>query len=410
MRDVHRARGLDRFFAQFCFVLRFEFPDVKGIRLQGMRRLVAVLMVCAGVAAQEAASKPGKTTVNADGAITFRLLAPQAAKVSVSTDADLRPLEMTKDETGVWSVTTGKLAPSFYGYTFVVDGVTQLDPRNSAVRPSLTFGSSVIEVPGPEPEPWDLQPIPHGRVDMHVYTSHVAKNLPQGQETYYVYTPPGYDAKKKGGYPVLYLLHGWSDDASGWTAVGQANRMMDTMIAQGKAVPMIVVMPLGYGDYTFVTGGFQMWQDPSKVTANTSLFEQMLETEMMPAVEAEYNVAKGRDKHAITGLSMGGLESLSVGLHHSEQFAWVGGFSSAVFSERFGDWFSEANFADAKKNKLKLLWVACGVSDRLIEPNRAAVALFQEKGLPVTPVETPGAHTWVVWRGNLLAFVPMLFR
>lgn len=377
-----------------------------------MRSLVGLLVLTVGMAgAQEAvAPKPGKTAVNADGSITFRLLAPQAAKVTVSTDADLKPLVMTKDDSGMWSVTTGVLAPSYYGYTFSVDGVTQVDPRNSVTRPSVTFGSSVIEVPGPEPEPWDPQAIPHGRVDLHVYTSHVAKNLPAGQETYYVYTPPGYDAKKKGGYPVLYLLHGWSDDASGWTEVGKANRIMDWMIAQGKAVPMVVVMPMGYGDYDFVTGGFNRWEAPEKVAANTTLFEQMLETEMMPAVDADYNVAKGRDNRAITGLSMGGLESLTMGLRHPDQFAWVGGFSSAVFSKRWDDWFTEANLADAKKRGLKLLWVACGVSDRLIEPNRAAVALFKEKGLPVTPVETPGAHTWVVWRGNLMEFVPKLFR
>lgn len=377
-----------------------------------MRTLIAlvVLVLAGGAMAQEdvAPRKPVQTTVNADGTVTFRLLAPQAQKVAVNTDASLKPLVMSKDEAGVWSVTSEVLPPSFYSYSFSVDGVGQVDPRSHELTPSLRFPSTVIEVPGKELQPWDAQAIPHGRVDMHVYTTRVAKNLPAGQETYYVYTPPNYDAKKK--YPVLYLLHGWSDDASGWTAVGQANRLMDWMIAQGKAKPMIVVMPMGYGDFDFITGGFQMWQDPAKVVANTTLFEQMLETEVMPQVEAEYSLAKGRENRAITGLSMGGLESLSVGLHHADQFAWVGGFSSAVFSERWNDWFTEANLADAKKRGLKLFWVACGVSDQLMEPNRHAVAMFKEKGLPVTPVETPGAHTWVVWRGNLMTFVPMLFR
>lgn len=373
--------------------------------------LAVVLAASFAVYAQDAPPQPLIThQVNADSSITFRYRAPSALKVELSTDATLKSLPMSKDDAGVWSVTTPVLTPEFYGYTFFVDGVAHLDPRNGAVRPSLTFGSNVIEVPGTTPQPWDTQAIPHGRVDKQVYTTHIAKNLPLNQNTYFVYTPPNYDPQRKGGYPVLYLLHGWSDDASGWTAVGHANDILDSLIASGKAVPMIVVMPLGYGDYTFVTSGGGVWQDSSKVTANVDLFEQTLESEIMPAVEHTYDVAKGRENRAISGLSMGGLETLAVGLRHTDQFAWIGTMSAAVFGEHFERYLSDDALAKATKIKPKLLWVACGVSDRLYPANQSLTPWLRAKGLDVVPVETPGAHTWLVWRDNLLTFAPLLFK
>jgi enterochelin esterase-like enzyme len=345
--------------------------------------------------------------VNPDGTITFRYVDRSATKVDVSIDSPQKMLPMRRGEDGVWSVTTPKLAPEYYGYAFVVDGVTKLDPNNADTRRNFIFLANNVMLPAQPPAPWELTAIPHGRVDHHVYTTHVVKNLPADQSSYVVYTPPGYDPKRKGGYPVLYLLHGWSDDELGWSLVGRADLILDTLIAQGRAVPMIVVMPLGYGNLDFVRKGSSVWDKPELVNENTSLDSQALLTEVMPAVEHEYDIAAGRDNRAIIGLSMGGLESLTIGLNHADQFAYVGGMSSAIHHRHFDEAIPNL---DAKKANLRLLWVACGTEDDLIAPNRDFVLWAKQKGLTVTAVETPGAHVWPVWRDNLLAFAPLLFR
>ncbi len=330
-------------------------------------------------------------------------------------DAFPKPLPMTRDADGVWSVTTAVMKPEYYDYKFVADGVATPDPLNvNVISNYLSLGDRVL-VPGATPMPWELTAAPHGRLDHYQYTTHVAKNLPLDQEAYQVYTPPGYDAKKPGGYPVLYLLHGWSDGENGWTAVGEANLILDQLLADGKIVPMIVVMPLGYGDLHFVQQGWGVWSKPELIDANRELFSKMLLTEILPAAESEYNVAAGRETRAIAGLSMGGLEGLTIGLNHPETFAYVGGMSAAIFGAKTkAD--DEATFArdipaaDAKTANLKLLWVACGKTDGLIRANRDFVAWTRTKGFDTVPVETEGAHTWLTWRVNLGQFTPLLFR
>ncbi len=375
-----------------------------------LKTLLAALLPLAAAAQQPA---PGMATaVNPDGSITFRLNNAGATAVTVESDAVPKPLPMQKDAKGLWSATTPPLPPEHYGYSFRVDGgPAMLDPQNRTLRPNIVGLSSDILVPGSTPQPWELTAIPHGAVTRFAYTTHIAKNLPQNQEPYLVYTPPGYDPKRKGGYPTLYLLHGWSDTEVGWTAVGQAQLILDALLNQGKIVPMIVVMPMGYGDYTFVSDGHGGWNDQAKVDDNTGLYSEMLVEEILPAVERDYNVAKGRNQRAIAGLSMGGLESLTVGLTHHELFSYVVGMSSAVQGEQFDRHFPALAPGNAGSGtNLKLLWVACGTEDGLITPNRKFVAWAKSKGLPVTPVETPGQHTWLVWRGNLLTFAPLLFR
>ena len=379
-----------------------------------MRPLLAFVLILSSIAAAQQPAQPASTAVNPDGSITFRLKDPGAQAVSVATDAVYKPLPMQKDDKGTWTATTPPLKPEHYGYSFRVDGVEMLDPLNHAIRPNLVGLYSDILVPGSTPEPWELTPIPHGAVTRHVYTTHIAKNLPQNQEPYLVYTPPGYEpnaAKHKGGYPTLYLLHGWSDTEVGWTAVGQAQLILDTLLSQGKITPMVVVMPQGYGDYTFVTGGHEVWNDPAKVDDNTSLYSDMLVEEIMPAVERDYNVAKDRNHRAIAGLSMGGLESLSIGLTHHELFSYVVGMSSAVHGGNFDQHFPALAAGNAGSGtNLRLLWVACGTDDALIKPNRDFVAWAKSKGMPITAVETPGQHTWLVWRQNLLKVAPLLFK
>jgi enterochelin esterase-like enzyme len=330
--------------------------------------------------------------------------------VQVETDAFPKPLPMTKDASGVWTVTTVALPPEYYGYKFVQDGVSKLDPVNPDTIQNYVSLGDVVLVPGHPAEPWELTAVRHGRVDHHLYTTHVAENLPENQEPYVVYTPSGYDATKKGGYPVLYLLHGWSDTEDGWTAFGHADLILDSLVSESKAVPMIVVMPQGYGNLRFVERGFGVWREPAKVTENTDLYSKMLLTEIMPAVEREYNVAPGRANRAIAGLSMGGLESLTIGLNHPEEFAYVGGMSAAVFGGKSGAFERDIPHADAKKADLRLLWVACGQTDGLFPSNQEFIAWAKTKGFEPVAVETPGAHTWLTWRTNLLQLAPLLFQ
>ncbi|HLI77231.1 MAG TPA: alpha/beta hydrolase-fold protein, partial [Acidobacteriaceae bacterium] len=255
--------------------------------------LLAALLPFAAAAQQPPAPPPPAppmTAANPDGTITFRFRDAGAQAVLVETDATPKPLPMTKGENGLWTATTPPLKPEHYGYSFRVDGVQERDPLNHDVRPNIVGLYNDILVPGSVPQPWEMQSIPHGAVSHFTLTTHIAQNLPVNQEPYIVYTPPGYDPKKPGGYPMLALLHGWSDNENGWTAVGQANLILDSLLAQGKIVPMIVVMPMGYGDYTFVTHGHDVWNDPKQVDNNTNIYSDMLTGEILPAVQREYAV------------------------------------------------------------------------------------------------------------------------
>jgi len=342
--------------------------------------------------------------VQADGGVTFRFRAPNAQEVAVSLEGAAKDLPMQKDEHGLWSVTSEPLSPDFYGYSFAADGVHLIDPSNPSMKPNILNTTSQVHVPGPASLPWELNDVPHGEVHHHFYKSGVVGD----QRDFYVYTPPKYDAHAKQGYPVLYLLHGFSDDASAWTAVGRANVILDNLIAQGKAKPMIVVMPLGYGAPDVLKQGFagvghaELWE------RNLTKFTEAVLEEVMPRMEAEYTVSKERNARAIAGLSMGGTESLLTGLNHLDRFAWIGAFSSGGLSEDFDKDFPGL---DAGANsKIKLLWIACGTEDRLIDVNRKLRKWLDSKGVRKTEIETPGAHTWMVWRRNLAEFADLLFR
>jgi enterochelin esterase-like enzyme len=352
--------------------------------------------------AQPAPAAVSSPEVHADGSVTFRFRDPNAHEVVLTLDG-YKPAPMQKDDQGVWSLTIGALTPDFYGYSFVADGVGLIDPSNPLLKPNLLRTSSQVHVPGPAALPWEVGDGPHGVVHRHFYKSGVVGD----QRDFYVYTPPGYDPRAKQSYPVLYLLHGYTDDASGWTAVGRANVILDNLIAQGKAKAMIIVMPLGYGAPEIVAPeprGFA----PELRKPNFDRFTQALLTEVMPQVEAAYRVSSDRSSRAIAGLSMGGSESLLTGLNNLDKFAWIGAFSSGGISEDF-----DADFPglDAKANeKLRLLWIACGTDDGLIGLNRKVRAWLDSKGVHSTPIETPGAHTWMVWRRNLADFSGLLFR
>jgi len=340
--------------------------------------------------------------VHSDNSVTFRFLAPNAQEVKLAREGS-EPVPMQKDDKGVWSVTTPPLPPDYYGYSIIVDGVRSLDPFNHLLVPNLLTPANAVHVPGPS-LPWEVNDVPRGEIHHHFYKSAVADD----QRDFYVYTPPGYDPAAKKSYPVLYLLHGFSDDASGWTAVGHANVIFDNLIAQGKAKPMIVVMPLGYGTMEMITLGWGAWGHTDVREKNITNFRQALLTEVMPRVESEYRIANDRNSRAIAGLSMGGSESLLTGLNNLDKFAWIGAFSAGGMPDDFDKDFPAL---DAKANpQIRLLWIACGTEDRLITVNRNLREWLKTKGIQHTDIETPGMHTWMVWRRNLAEFSGLLFR
>ena len=253
------------------------------------------------------ASSPPKSTPTAASPSASGRHSPSRSRLR--REAGKR-MAMQKDASGVWTVTSDPLEPDVYGYAFVVDGVDVLDPFNAAVIPNLLNKSSLLHVPGPSATtPWERADTPRGVLHRHFYKSAVVGD----ERDFYVYTPPGYDPHESKRYPVLYLLHGFSDDASAWTAVGRAHVILDNLIASGKAKPMLVVMPLGYGAPEFVSRGFGAFRDMDLRKRNYDRFRDALLTEVVPAVESAYRAAPERESRAIAGLSMGGAESLYVG-------------------------------------------------------------------------------------------------
>jgi enterochelin esterase family protein len=259
--------------------------------------------------------------VSADRRVTFRQRAPNAKEVIVTGDAGRLPMQ--KDEQGVWTVTTPPLEPDLYAYSFSVDGATFQDPGNPWRKPAYKAGGqSLVRVPGPVA--WEPTGVPRGAVTRHFYKSAVVGD----DRDFYVYTPPHYNPSGRTIYPVLYLLHGHGDEAAAWIATGSANVILDNLIAQGKAKPMIMVNPLGYGDLGMVPRGASGGSfAPGVMEKNNENFARTLVREVMPLVEKNYRVSRKREDRAIAGLSMGGAEALYTGLNNVDRFAWMASFS-----------------------------------------------------------------------------------
>ena len=358
-----------------------------------------VAPLCA--AAQRPALKSHE--INPDHSATLRLYAPDAASVTVSVDYE-RPFPMAKGSDGIWTYTTLPLEPALHMYGFIEDGTAILDPLNPDVVPGLKMTDNEVTVPGPA-QMWDVADVPHGVVHRHLYRTSVIRGLEGDAETYYVYTPPGYDPRSGKTYPVLYLLHGYTHVSEAWVHCGQANLILDNLAAQGRIIPMIVVMPLNYGDMDFILGPDQ-WDQPSKVANNVGVFGTALLTEIVPQVEALYRASTRSEDRAIAGLSMGGGQSIVIGLNHPDVFRWVAGFSSALSYHDLDAVFPQLSPRTAPE----LLWVSSATGDGGFPSTARFIAWLRGKGLSPMAVETPGIHNWAVWRDNLIHFAPLLFR
>ncbi len=364
--------------------------------------LIALAASCFAAFAQQRPARVVSPEVKSDNTVTFRFRDPNAQQVNLAREG-AKPIPMQKDDSGVWSVTTEALEPDMYGYSFIADGVGLMDPVNSLIKPNLLNPQSMVHVPGAG-LPWEIADVPHGEVHHHFYHSGIVGD----NRDFYVYTPPGYDPKSKKTYPVLYLLHGYSDDASGWTAVGRANIILDNLIAEGKAKPMLIVMPLGYGAPEIVSPTGAGFRDTGVRERNMDRFRQALLEEVLPRVEKDYRVSKGSASRAIAGLSMGGAETLYTGLNNVDKFDWIGAFSSGGLTNDYNAQFPKLD--SSANSHLRLLWIACGTDDGLIKANRAFKDWLKTKNVEFTSIETPGAHSWLVWRRNLANFAPLLFQ
>lgn len=344
--------------------------------------------------------------VHKDGRVTLRSRAPDAKEVLVAREgAD--PAPMKKDDEGTWSLTTDPLEPDLYPYSFRVDGTTLADPSNPMVKPIVMGGSqSLVHVPGPAELSWEVNDVPHGVLHRHTYRSAIAGE----DRDVHVYTPPGYDASAQEEYPVLFLLHGITDDATAWTNAGRAHVILDNLIARGQARPMLVVMPLGYAFPNVAEDLFKLFGDRPRQRKSLEKFSATVLDELLPRVERSYRVARGRESRAIAGLSMGGAQATFIGLNHPDRFGWVASFSGAFVM--YGDDFA-GEFPSLKAGSApgyRLVWLACGKDDFLIERHRQFEAWLKGKGLEFRSKETPGAHTWMVWRRYLTDLAPLLFR
>ena len=371
--------------------------------------LVVLLSVTAGFAAEtprasststNAAGAPRRPPqvrspeVQADRRVTFRLQSAKATEVAVNGQWPNGRASMTKGSNDVWSVTVGPIDPGVWEYSFTVDGLMMIDPLNVAIKPMREPRTSILHLPSQPAALHDFQNVPHGVVRQHTYYS---KSLGRLRELS-VYTPPGYDQKTRAKYPTLYLQHGSGDNQATWTTHGKAHWILDNLIAQGRAKPMVVVMMDGHA---VVPGG------PPGMTNNTQMFECDLFEKVLPFVEANYRVKRDAANRAIVGLSMGGGQSLTIGLNHTDWFAWVGGFSSSVpKAETVAGALANP---EATNKKLKLLWIGCGKDDFLLKRNEEFLATLKEKNIRHEWHLSDGAHSWPVWRIYLGEFVPRLF-
>jgi enterochelin esterase-like enzyme len=399
-------------------------------------RFLAVVLIFSSMAGAQVPSAPpaaGRARgrgpgvvspqIEGDGRVTFRILAPQASTVTVTGDIgqglDPGPgapaaspavgaaagrgpggppaVVMAKGADGVWSGTTiRRIKPGAWRYAFNVDGVTTVDSRNVNVSPSQTQVQSILYVSGDFSETRD---VPHGAVSAVRY---VAATLGNARREMCVYTPPGY-GKSNASYPVLYLIHGGGDTALSWSTVGRANDILDNLIAEKKTKPMIIVMPAGWTP----SGGQVMTSDATRDPFTKEMIEDII-----PFVQANYRVLGNPENRALSGLSMGGIQTLNIGLHHLGTFRYIAVMSSGWISENDREFFYKTEAAQIPKynSQLKLFWWGWGETDIARANGLAVIDKFKSAGVKIETMETPGGHEWANWRLYLHEIAPKLFR
>ncbi len=383
------ARGISRVNTERRLLRRFENRGFAPRTYKA--RYVSVLLAC-GLLVQTVAAQRRPQIISpelkSDRTVTFRFVAPRAHQVLVSVEYldGLRPLRQGED--GVWSITLGPFEPELYSYNFVVDGVATVDPRNPVIKIGTGTTQSLLDIPGDPPLFWNERPVPRGTVHLQRYDSKTL-GVTRGLN---VYTPPGYMQDQHAKYPVFYLLHGAGDNERGWSTIGRANVILDNLIAEKKAVPMIVVMPDGHAP-------------PAEGVTNA--FGEDLVSDIIPYIEAKYRVRRDPEHRALAGLSMGGFQTLDIGVSRQDLFGWIGIFSGGI-NETYGQ--THGAFLEQANENLKLFWIGIGKTDFLRERNENLLTLLREKKVEHTFRLSEGGHTWKNWRAYLYEFAQMLFK
>ncbi len=355
------------------------------------RIYIPLLLLLTGLLAEaQRAPLISSPEVHADNTITFRYYSRTAQSVAVSGEMLPGRFALTKDTSGVWSVTVGPVTPDIYPYSFWVDSVQIADPNNTYIFANERFKRSIVDIPGNTPLVHSLQNVPHGKINYRYYKSATLQTTRQ----LLVYTPPGFDASGKTKYPVLYLIHGGSDTEETWTKVGRANFIADNLIAQGKAKPMIIVMP--YGNVR-----------PKPMPD----FTKDVVNDIIPFIESNYPVITNSNGRAVAGFSVGGGQTLNIGLTNTDKFAWICSYAPFTGTEEFNKNFSNWN-PDATKinSQLKLFTISVGTEDFLYESVKKNIALFEEKKIKVKPFIVPGGHTWMNCKLFLATTLQEIFK
>jgi len=338
---------------------------------------------------------PESPEVLDDRRVIFRLKAPEAESVLVK-GIHRTLLAMKRGPKGVWSLTVGPMDPGLYEYSFVVDDEQMIDPSNPAVKPEMNPETSLLEITTHTPLFYQWRDVPHGTVHLHGYFSKSLKRLRRMR----VYTPPGYEREDAGSrHPVLYLFHGTGDTEATWTEFGRAHLILDNLIAEGKAVPMLLVMPDGHAD---------LQEEEGDHKANFVKFEADLLGSVLPLVDATYRTIAGAEGRAINGLSMGGMQALEIGINHPDLFAYIGGMSAYVpaAEDLLAGGFKNPHFNE----DIQLLWVQIGKDDFLLKDAEKFHALLRKHGIHSQWTVTEGSHEWPVWRNYLREFAPLVFH
>lgn len=325
-----------------------------------------------------------------DNRMEFKIKAPDAKKVQIDLG---KKYDLTKNADGEWTGTTEPLTPGFHYYFLIIDGVQVADPASESFY-GCSMHTSGVEIPYPEGDNrFYVADVPHGDIRMKRFYSTTSGDWRRA----YIYCPPGYDSSNK-DYPVLYLQHGGGEDERGWATQGLTDVIMDNLIDKGEATPMIIVMADG----------------------NTPDFEKELLNDIIPMTEKSFRVKPGRENRALAGLSMGGIQTLNTGIPNLDKFAYLGVFSSGWFANPnpFGVSMDTEKYYDLMKtnkddfnNKLKVFWLSMGGKEDIAYENcRVMRDRLDKIGIKYDYFETPGGHTWPVWRESLYQFAPLIFK
>ncbi len=392
-----------------------------------MRRIITLLTIFCAFAsslatAQEMNSLQFRRRVQSPeltaDSLTFRFIAPKARKVSVSASwLGYRPddLPMAQGADGIWSVTIPNPAPELYTYTFIVDGVSVLDPANVFVQRDGARYMNAVLVPGGYADNYAECAKP-GNVE-HVWYYSAENGMTRRM---YVYTPAGFDRNdRKTKYPVLYLLHGGGGDEDAWSTLGRTCQILDNLIAQGKAKPMLVVMPNGNpNQYAAQTLGIPVKTDVKQYASGFDNYSSLV-ADIVPYIEKNYPVIKNRKGRAVAGLSMGGGQSFFIAFRNVDLFANVGIFSSGLIgSAAIGGapFDAEQHFpgfytTPGRYNRFDVIYLSCGEEDGRIDGMRDFRQKMETAGYKgIVWEQYPGNHEWKVWRRNLASFVQLLFK